>query len=74
MPGFYSVVESLISPALRPQGRPLSLRHKAGPDGTWAFVGELCEGGYGHKSDDYEIVPLEDVERLRELGIADELS
>ncbi|RWK66814.1 hypothetical protein [Mesorhizobium sp.] len=44
------------------------------PDGTWISVGELSEGGYGHKSDDYEIVPLEDVERLRELGIADELS
>lgn len=44
------------------------------PDGTWTFVGELAEGGYGHKSDDYEIVPLEDVERLRQLGIADELS
>lgn len=44
------------------------------PDGVWAYLGEIRAGDYGWRSDDYEIVRLEDVERLRELGISDELS
>lgn len=44
------------------------------PDGVWAYLGEIRAGDYGWRSDDYEIVRREDVERLRELGIYDELS
>ncbi|RWK43776.1 hypothetical protein [Mesorhizobium sp.] len=43
------------------------------PDGTWAYLGEVWAGDFSWKSDDYEIVRLEDVERLEALNLADEL-
>jgi len=39
------------------------------PNGTWATIDDLEHGGYAHMSDDYEIVALDDIERLAELGI-----
>jgi hypothetical protein len=41
-------------------------------DGAWAHLGETWNGGFGWRSDDYEIVRLEDVDRLRALGLADD--
>lgn len=43
------------------------------PDGFWAPLGQIRNGEYSHRSDDFEIVRLEDHTRLKELGIADEL-
>jgi hypothetical protein len=42
------------------------------PDGFWATLGEIRNGACNHRSDDFEIVRLEDHARLKELGIADE--
>jgi hypothetical protein len=42
------------------------------PDGTWAELGEVWNGHWNHKSDDYEIVPLEDEARLKSLGLAED--
>lgn len=42
------------------------------PDGSWATVGEVETGHYNWKSDDYEIVRLEDTERLTALGLDDQ--
>ncbi|AMS45396.1 hypothetical protein [Aminobacter aminovorans] len=39
------------------------------PDGTWAYLGDVWNGGYSFMSDDYEIVHLEDAVRLKEHGI-----
>lgn len=39
------------------------------PDLTVATVGEVRRGEYNWMSDDYEIVPLENEARLRELGL-----
>lgn len=39
------------------------------PDGTWAHLGDVWNGGYSFMSDDYEIVDLEDAVRLKEHGI-----
>jgi len=43
------------------------------PDGFWATLGEVRNGAYSHRSDDFEIVRLGNHARLKELGIADEL-
>ncbi|TCM51093.1 hypothetical protein C8J36_110100 [Rhizobium sp. PP-F2F-G48] len=43
------------------------------PDDTWARLGEVRRGDFDWKSDDYEVVLLEDTLRLRELAILDEL-
>jgi hypothetical protein len=45
----------------------------AWPDGSWATVGEVENGHYNWKSDDYEVVRLDDVKRLKALGLGDEL-
>jgi hypothetical protein len=42
------------------------------PDGFWATLWEFWNGECSHKSDDFEVVRLEDQARLQELGIADE--
>ncbi|MBB2199812.1 hypothetical protein HLH44_20690 [Gluconacetobacter sp. 1c LMG 22058] len=42
-------------------------------DGFWARWGEVSSGCFAHRSDDYEIVRLEDESRLRELGLAEDL-
>ncbi|MGK6316868.1 hypothetical protein [Neorhizobium sp. DT-125] len=43
------------------------------PDGTWAALGEVWNGGFSYKSDDFEIVRFDNAARLKELGLADEL-
>jgi hypothetical protein len=43
------------------------------PDGAWATLREVRNGGFSHRSDDFEIVPLDDIARLQELGLANEL-
>ncbi|MFD1911822.1 hypothetical protein [Halodurantibacterium flavum] len=43
------------------------------PDGGWATLGEVQAGEYGWRSDDYEVVRLEDIERLKVLGLAEDL-
>ena len=43
------------------------------PRGSWTTVGDVYAGDHSWKSDDYEIVRLEDVERLTALGFADDL-
>jgi hypothetical protein len=42
------------------------------PDGSWATLGEIWNGGCGWKGDDYETVRADDVARLTELGLAEE--
>ena len=39
------------------------------PDGTWAALEEVRNGEFTHMSDDYEIVRLDDVGRLKALGL-----
>ena len=41
-------------------------------DGAWATLGEVRNGEFSYRSDDFEIVRLEDAARLKELGLADE--
>ncbi len=41
-------------------------------DGAWATLGEVRNGEFSCRSDDCEIVRLEDAARLKELGLADE--
>ncbi len=43
------------------------------PDGSWTTVEDIQRGEFSHKSDDYEIVRLEDHDRLRALGLAEDL-
>ncbi|MDF0490396.1 hypothetical protein PX554_19900 [Sphingomonas sp. H39-1-10] len=43
------------------------------PDGDWATLGDVRRGDFDWRSDDYEIVRIEDHQRLRDLGLADEL-
>jgi hypothetical protein len=43
------------------------------PDGWWATFGEVRNGEFTHRSDDYEIVGIDDITRLTELGVAGEL-
>ncbi|HEY9213024.1 MAG TPA: hypothetical protein VIQ29_09235 [Ancylobacter sp.] len=43
------------------------------PDGAYATLKEVWRGEFSHRSDDFEIVRLEDVARLKELGLADDL-
>jgi hypothetical protein len=43
------------------------------PDGTWAELGDVWNGGYHFMSDDYEVVSLEDHVRLKALGIDEEV-
>ncbi|SNS94041.1 hypothetical protein [Sphingopyxis indica] len=43
------------------------------PDGGWATLEEVRLGEFAHRSDDYEIVRLEDGDRLRALGLAEQL-
>jgi hypothetical protein len=43
------------------------------PDGSWATIDEVRSGECSWKSDDFEIVPLEDELRLQQLGLADEI-
>jgi len=42
-------------------------------DGFWARLGEVHSGCFTHRSDDFEIVRTENDERLKELGLAEEL-
>ena len=42
------------------------------PDGTWATMDEVRSGEFNWKSDDFELVRLEDELRLQQLGLADE--
>jgi len=42
------------------------------PDGAWAKLGEVRNGEFSHRSDDFEIVRLDDAARLKELGLPDE--
>lgn len=42
------------------------------PDGAWATLGEVRNGEFSHRSDDFEIVRLDDAARLKELGLPDE--
>ncbi len=41
------------------------------PDGTWATCEQFDNGEFAWMSDDVERVRLEDVERLRELGLVE---
>ncbi|MBN9505391.1 MAG: hypothetical protein J0I69_05135 [Altererythrobacter sp.] len=41
------------------------------PDGGWAELGEVWDGHYHWKSDDYEIVREDDFDRLKALGLAE---
>ncbi|NHN93524.1 hypothetical protein [Acetobacter sicerae] len=41
------------------------------PDDFHARVGEVRSGQFSHRSDDFEIVACEDVQRLRALGVDD---
>lgn len=43
------------------------------PDGCWATLGDIWDNQFNWKSDDYEIVRLDDISRLRALGLAGEL-
>jgi hypothetical protein len=43
-------------------------------DGFWATLSEVRGGGFNHRSDDFEVVPHDNRVRMRELGIADEIS
>jgi hypothetical protein len=43
------------------------------PDGRWTTLDEVRRGGWDWRSDDYEIVRLEDQTRLEELGLAADL-
>jgi len=43
------------------------------PDGCWTTLDEVRRGGWDWRSDDYEIVRLEDQTRLEELGLAADL-
>lgn len=43
------------------------------PDGAWATLGEVRSGQFCHRSDDFEIIRLDEVARLKGLGLADEL-
>lgn len=53
--------------------RPLHLDDIAvWPDGFWAELGEVWDGHFSHRSDDYEIVRLEDDARLKALGLAED--
>jgi hypothetical protein len=42
------------------------------PDAAWAKLGEVRNGKFSHRSDDFEIVRLDDAARLKELGLPDE--
>ncbi len=42
------------------------------PDGFWATVEDIRRGDFSHRSDDYEIVRLEDHARLKALGLAED--
>ncbi|TCM50702.1 hypothetical protein C8J36_11134 [Rhizobium sp. PP-F2F-G48] len=44
------------------------------PDGAWARLGDVSRGDFDWKSDDYEVVLMENTLRLRELTVFDELS
>lgn len=39
------------------------------PDGTWAYIEDVRRGDYHFMSDDYEIVPIDDLARLTSLGV-----
>lgn len=43
------------------------------PDGCWGTVSDLRRGDYAWKSDDYEVIALEDRQRLLETGILHEI-
>ncbi len=43
------------------------------PDDFWATLGEVRRGDFSHRSDDYEIVRLDDHARLKALGLAEDL-
>ena len=42
-------------------------------DGTWGTIEDVRRGEFGHMSDDYEVIRIDDLDRLVELGIASEL-
>ncbi|MFA7603337.1 MAG: hypothetical protein WCY29_10050 [Novosphingobium sp.] len=42
------------------------------PDGDWAELGEVWDGYWNWKSDDYEIVRADDDDRLKALGLAED--
>lgn len=39
------------------------------PDGSWATLGDISNGDYHWKSDDYEIISYLETERLTALGV-----
>lgn len=41
------------------------------PDGFHARIGEVRSGQFSHRSDDFEIVRLEETDRLRQPGLDD---
>lgn len=43
------------------------------PDGTWATLDDVQRGELAHMSDDYEVISIDDTERLIATGIAEEL-
>ncbi|GGB11103.1 hypothetical protein GCM10011491_43800 [Brucella endophytica] len=43
-----------------------------GRTGTWALIEDIRRGGYTWKSDDYEIIRYDDIQRQLETGILDE--
>lgn len=53
-----------------PQHRPDDI--VVWPDGFYATLEEVRRGEFSHRSDDFEIVRLEDVARLKELGLAED--
>ncbi len=42
------------------------------PDGSWTELDEIWRGDYAWRSDDYEIVRLDDHARLTALGLAED--
>ncbi|MBA8907949.1 hypothetical protein [Aminobacter ciceronei] len=43
------------------------------PDGSWAHLGDVWNGEFDWKSDDYEVIGHDDEERLSKTGILDQL-
>ncbi|BCH19531.1 hypothetical protein [Mesorhizobium sp. L-2-11] len=40
------------------------------PYGNWAHIGDIRKGDYHYMSDDYEVVPIDDIDRLNALGVS----
>jgi hypothetical protein len=39
--------------------------HAVWPDGFWVTHSELRSGGFNHRSDDFEVVPHDDLARMQ---------